>query len=350
MWGQWIGTFGSHTNPQMQHGGALLNIDKDRQERGKLALYQIAQPTQSGWADLILRNDNGTQKGTFIIPATNDRPQPIVGEMLFVQITDTIISGTWTTNTESGDFDLSLYTDNTPPPPDRNFRSWGSFKKWIANQESGSMIYRGQSNNHWRLATLFHRTNRFDLIRYGINEVVQLNHYLTGLLDRSFNISDALEHGALLNLAQHHSFPTPLLDWTESPYIAAYFAFSELPKEVNKGRVRIFMFDKASWLQDHVATTDMNLAAPYFSIHQLLPLYNARALPQQSVVTSTNVFDIEGWLPTRQPPFRKYLIKVDLPASDRNVVMADLTSMGITAASLFPGVEGTCRALKERFF
>jgi len=91
-------------------------------------------------------------------------------------------------------------------------------------------------------------------------------------------------------------------------------------------------------------------ARKYFSIHSLLPLYNPRALPQQSIVTSTNIVDIEGWLNSITPPHRKYLTKIDIPKSDRQKVMSELTRMGITSASMFPGIEGSCKALKERYF
>ena len=47
---------------------------------------------------------------------------------------------------------------------------------------------------------------------------------------------------------------------------------------------------------------------------------------------------------------KEFLRVIDLPLGDRNLVIRELTLMGVTAGSLFPGVEGTCEELRERFF
>ena len=47
--------------------------------------------------------------------------------------------------------------------------------------------------------------------------------------------------GGYLAYLRHHGFPSPLLDWTKSPYIAAYFAMVNAPqKEVKK--VSVFAY------------------------------------------------------------------------------------------------------------
>jgi hypothetical protein len=47
---------------------------------------------------------------------------------------------------------------------------------------------------------------------------------------------------------------------------------------------------------------------------------------------------------------KKYLEAIDLPASERAQVMTELRMMGITAGSLFPGLDGVCEQLREQNF
>jgi hypothetical protein len=62
------------------------------------------------------------------------------------------------------------------------------------------------------------------------------------------------------------------------------------------------------------------------------------------------VDDIETYILSKETAAKKYLQVVDLPLNERDAVMRELAMMGVTAGSLFPGLDGACEELKERFF
>lgn len=158
-----------------------------------------------------------------------------------------------------------------------------------------------------------------------------------------------MENGAFYSLVQHHGYPTPLLDWTYSPFIAAYFAYRNV-REDAEGHVRIFCFDKHAWNSTYNQVHRLAPAKPHFSTIETLIIGNPRAVPQQSISTVTNVDDVETYIRSKELDDRKYLTVVDLPRKDRGKAMRDLAMMGITAGSMFPGLDGICQQQKEECF
>jgi len=74
-------------------------------------------------------------------------------------------------------------------------------------------------------------------------------------------------------------------------------------------------------------------------------------VPQQAISTFTTVDDIETYIQNKSQITKKpYLEVIDLPLSERDHVIRELRLMGITQGSLFPGLDGACQELKERFF
>ena len=90
---------------------------------------------------------------------------------------------------------------------------------------------------------------------------------------------------------------------------------------------------------------------PHLSFVEFLNIENPRAGPQQAVSTATNIDDVEAFIRIVEQQHKMTLLKAyDLPLSEREKVMNDLSLMGITAASVFPGLDGTCEAVKNRMF
>jgi hypothetical protein len=182
-------------------------------------------------------------------------------------------------------------------------------------------------------------------------DIPTLHRALSAQTKHVFNLADALQNGAFWNLIQHHGYPTPLLDWSESPFVAAYFAFRAGRSRRSDGEsVRIFKFDRNAWCSDYNQLQNV-AGRPHFSILEALAIENQRAVPQQALSSVTNVDDIETYIRFRETErATPYLQVFDLPYAERESVLQELGMMGITAGSLFPGLDGACEELRPRFF
>jgi FRG domain len=233
-------------------------------------------------------------------------------------------------------------------------KDWEGYKKYASTLEGRNFLFRGQ-NNPWRLRTAFHRNGRADLTRF-LNEDIQILHrHLSARTKHLFNLNNAAENGAFFNLLQHHGYPTPLLDWTYSPYVAAFFAYRGISnkmaaKAAPSAKVRIHVFDQSRWKIDWNQVLMLLTTAPHLSFLEFMAIENERLIPQHSASTVTNLDDIETYIRSKETQEKTYLTAIDLPVRERRKVVHELSYMGITAGSLFPGLDGACEELRERHF
>jgi len=207
-------------------------------------------------------------------------------------------------------------------------------------------LYRGQS-----LASLSLETT---LERY-LNKEVSIdryNHYLCSIkpavesfignkwdveieprLDKQFFKGPPNYH--FMAYVRHHGFPSPLLDWSQSLYIALFFAYQ---KASVKERVAIYIYvellgeGKGGW----VDAPQMFELGPYISTHR-------RHFMQQGQYTVCVKKSNDNWVYSSHEEFfsvstdedQDYLMKITLPGSMKNQVLNRLQSMNINMFTLF---------------
>jgi len=367
MWGQWQGQL-SATD---QKWDVLLNIDQDRPTEARLLLCDDQLHTK--WrhakvANLIVEKSafHATTEFSpypFDLPADDDQKaepkettQGTMDGTLHGNRLRATLSPSGHIQGISGTMEVGRIEPDAPSASDHCF-TWPEFMTWVSAITSphGQLIFRGHENATYRLTTSFHRTGRRDLIRYRAEDLLILKGYVSGVNGKTYQLSDLDDYHNLLSLAQHHGYPTPLLDWSESPYVAAYFALRgarrvDLHNDSNRCRVLAFDVDE---FQQEAGGQFGALEVPFLSLHPARPGYrdNDRAMPQQSIFILSTAVDIERYIEFVENSLHKRLMtKIDLPMSESKTALSTLRSMGITEASLFPGLDGICKELRDRFF
>jgi hypothetical protein len=226
-------------------------------------------------------------------------------------------------------------------------------------------IFRGHANPNWFLASQWER----HMSSVGKSSLMNRSRWQVAL-DTVFNDFKDLAYGApglhghdfteidWWAIGRHYGLITPLLDWTRSPYVAAFFAFTGYAEMISPGFTTRGTFDPKPFLvtddSTHVAVWALRVGPYLASASDLVILdphvdLGHRQRAQRGLFsrlnheTHLNVVDYLASAELTETPLRKYLI----PCRDTAMALSELRLMNITFATMFPDLNGA--ALQANF-
>jgi hypothetical protein len=346
---------------------AMLCIDADRANEYMLQWWN--DKTNAGYGVVSEAKKNGnsirlTPKNLHRISPTGAIQvlQPFTPEeqnwmtQSYAELTETDVglTGTWH---GPGGFSGGIVLAKPIPYPDLTVtrcRSWASFKVWADKVRADGSVawFRGHGSTSFPLKTSLHRLGRTRLERYCYGELVQFHAQAEAAFNRRFDMNNTGDYATVTGLARHHGVPTPLLDWTASPYIAAFFAFSDVLENPRHRRdskdVRIFGLSPKYVGSLYSPTIVVPWVKPYVNTLTIGPLHNPRLGAQQGHFIVTNVSDLRSFVHQwEQRAELLALSAVDVPMSYASAALRDLAFMGVTAATMFPGLDGVGRKIRH---
>lgn len=232
--------------------------------------------------------------------------------------------------------------------------TWDEYKAVASSQMQNyrKFVYRGQSNSEWVLSTTIHRTGRItthnDFLFYFKNILPFVQEPIETWDGSRRDLSNPIQLASFLAFLQHHGFPTPLLDWTYSPFIAAYFAFEGINHFAPQHeQVAIYAFNQEEWLKKYKQIYDFEVEDAHVTLLQPTYRGNPKQMLQQGTFIFTNQSNVEGHIQHNESYPGEFLQKYEIPAKERSKVFKELNAMNITAMQLAPSMESVCKKAFE---
>jgi hypothetical protein len=156
-------------------------------------------------------------------------------------------------------------------------------------------------------------------------------------------------------LGQHNGLATPLLDWTESPFVAAFFAF-EREDTAQEGNRAIYALSRqgvadVGKTQENVESAPDSCERGYMELFSPTSGENPRLISQAGLFTYGPVLmDVESWVREHFSTMTKRMLflKVLIPDEGRANLLMYLNRMNINHMTLFPDLYGASRFTNMR--
>lgn len=253
--------------------------------------------------------------------------------------------------------------------------SWRYFTDYVRQEmlDYETYIWRGQRNSDWDLVSTLDRlvskarvaaTKRSEFRR---NHLDQFQYAVRGR--RGPNPPIIENENEWWALGQHHGLATPLLDWTTSPFVAAYFSFigqglrqtrfrsvfalnrTGIEKKVQEIKKAVEIENKEKKAErDKSENKNYLLRAMYdLPVHPEVLFIKPRSNENQRLVNQNGLFsrapdgiNLNDWVANNFKGDSKYyrIIKILIPNSDREECLRMLNRMNINHLTLFPDISG----------
>lgn len=230
------------------------------------------------------------------------------------------------------------------------------------------VLFRGQSNSRWDLLTTLERYAGPDWTLYDYyRKIFAAKPRVESFTGKTWQIPTPPEYEKWLEdynplgifefkaydymvYLRHHGFPSPLLDWTASPYVAAYFAFRDVLSTADS--VAIFAYIEHVGQGKEACSSEGSIygLGPYVTTHKRHFLQQSEYTICSRLENGRALYTSHESLFCKGADGQDLLRKFVLPASERTKVLKRLDLYNVHAYSLFGSEESLMETIAVREF